>query len=190
MNRWLLMLAFVATAANAESPPICLWHSTRLAVARLLAYRCRRPMRRHIRSGLERPARIHAEGAVVPFALVAPASSTREKNRRSHCRCFHSRRTGREGRRRTLLSVNQTASGTSISLSTKEGQPVSGERLIGYVLDTSAIDEPLMALTFALPETAQPPTMRLSIETSDDLAGWQTLISTRRSSISNMQVGD
>src|SRR4029077_9847109 len=75
------------------------------------------------------------------------------------------------------FSVTQSATGTTISLATRDGQPVAGERLIGYVLDASAIDGPMTALTFALPASPMPPTMRLTVEASDDLVAWRTLVS-------------
>jgi hypothetical protein len=180
MNRWLLVLAFVTAAANAESPsdfaygiPLVPDGSGPFARVSLPAA---------VYEGTSGPGLsdlrvFNAEGAVVPFALVAPASSTREKKPPVSLPMFPLRVAhGVRDVAGLSLSVNQTASGTSINLSTKDGQPVSGERLIGYVLDTSEIEEPLMALSFALPETAQPPTMRLSIEASDDLASWRTVI--------------
>jgi hypothetical protein len=45
----------------------------------------------------------------------------------------------------------------------------------GYVLDASAQEEPLVALTFTLPERSGASSMRLRIDASDDLATWRTI---------------
>ncbi len=119
----------------------------------------------------------NAEGAIVPFALVAPVASAPEKTPPIPLPMFPLRAAQDVKDLAGLaLSATQTATGTTITLTTKDGQPVAGEQLIGYVLDASAIDEPLTALTFALPKAAQPPTMRLTVEASDDLVGWRTLV--------------
>ena len=130
-----------------------------------------------VRPGLADLRVFNAEGAIVPFALVAPVASTPEKTPPVALSLFPLRATQDVKDLAGLaLSATQTATGTTISVMTKEGQPVAGEQLIGYVLDASAIDEPLSALNFALPKAAQPPTMRLTVEASDDLVGWRTLV--------------
>jgi hypothetical protein len=45
----------------------------------------------------------------------------------------------------------------------------------GYVLDASALDEPLVALTFALTDATGATTMRMAIDASDDLAVWRSV---------------
>ena len=130
-----------------------------------------------IRPGLADLRVFNAEGAVVPFALLAPAGSTREKKSAIPLPMFPLRAAADTKDFAGLtLSVTQSATGTAINLTTRDGQPVAGERLIAYVLDASAHDGPLTALSFALPESAEPPTMRLSIEASDDLVAWRTLV--------------
>ena len=178
-RRLLLVLAFVAAAAHAEAP-------SDFAYGIPLAPDGRSPFARvalpaavyegAVRPGLGDVRVFNAEGAVVPFALVAPAPSTREKKPPVPLAMFPLR-AGPDVKDLAglALSVTQTAAGTAITVSTKDGQPVQGERLIGYVLDASAVGEPLTALTFALPETAQPTTMRLSVEASNDLVAWRML---------------
>ena len=73
------------------------------------------------------------------------------------------------------LSVTRNAAGTTVSVNAADGEPAPGKVLGGYVLDTSALDEPLVALTFALPETTGATTMRFAIDASDDLAVWRNV---------------
>jgi hypothetical protein len=62
-----------------------------------------------------------------------------------------------------------------VSVDARETDAASGRTLAGYVLDASAQDEPLVSLTFALPEESRTSTMRMRIDASDDLATWRTV---------------
>jgi hypothetical protein len=73
------------------------------------------------------------------------------------------------------LTVVRNAAGTSVSINSADTEPATGKVLGGYVLDTSTLDEPLVALTFALPPTTGATTMRLAIAASDDLAAWRNI---------------
>ncbi len=70
------------------------------------------------------------------------------------------------------LTVVRNASGTTVRVDAPDSDPAGARVLGGYVLDASAQDEPLTALTFTLPEVAGATTMRLRIDASDDLASW------------------
>lgn len=73
------------------------------------------------------------------------------------------------------LTVVKNAAGTTVSVNTADNEPATGKVLGGYVLDASALDEPLVALNFALPQTTGATTMRLAIAASDDLATWRNV---------------
>ena len=73
------------------------------------------------------------------------------------------------------LTVVRSPAGTTVSINSTDAEPATGKVLGGYVLDASALDEPLVALTFALPPTTGATTMRLAIAASDDLAAWRNL---------------
>jgi Protein of unknown function (DUF3999) len=73
------------------------------------------------------------------------------------------------------LTVVKNAAGTTVSVNTVDSEPATGKVLGGYVLDASALEEPLVALNFALPQTTGATTMRLAIAASDDLATWRNV---------------
>jgi len=73
------------------------------------------------------------------------------------------------------LTVVKNAAGTTISVNSSDSEPVTGKVLGGYVLDASALEEPLVALNFVLPQSSGATTMRLAIAASDDLAAWRNI---------------
>ncbi len=130
----------------------------------------------------------NADGAAVPFALLAPRPPAQEKKASVALPMFPLRAPADTRDLGALaLSVTQSGGGTTISLTSRDGTPVSGERLVGYVLDATAVEEPLTALVFALPDAPQPPTMRITVEGSDNLASWRTLAS--NAPIVNLEYG-
>jgi hypothetical protein len=73
------------------------------------------------------------------------------------------------------LSVNRTAAGATLNLTTRDGRPVVGERLAGYVIDATALEEPIEALTLSWQTPASSVTTRVRLEAGDDLASWRSL---------------
>ena len=73
------------------------------------------------------------------------------------------------------LSVSRTAAGTTLNLTARDGRPIVGERLAGYVLETSALEEPIAAMVLAWTPPAHGLTTRVRVEAGDDLANWRTL---------------
>ena len=118
----------------------------------------------------------NADGEVVPFALVPRRAVPRERPSPVPLPMFplHVDRY-RQNATGLALSVTRNAAGTTVSVNAADGEPAPGKVLGGYVLDTSALDEPLVALTFALPETTGATTMRFAIDASDDLAVWRNV---------------
>ena len=118
----------------------------------------------------------NADGELVPFAFVPRRSMPRERPPAVALPMFplHVDRY-RQNATGLALSVTRNAAGTTVSVNAADGEPAPGKVLGGYVLDTSALDEPLVALTFALPETTGATTMRLAIDASDDLATWRNV---------------
>ncbi len=118
----------------------------------------------------------NADGELVPFALVPRRAVPRERPPPVPLPMFplHVDRY-RQNATGLALSVTRNAAGTTVSVNAADGEPAPGKVLGGYVLDTSALDEPLVALTFALPETTGATTMRFAIDASDDLAVWRNV---------------
>ncbi len=121
----------------------------------------------------------NADGAVVPFAMVPRSEPTREKSTPIDLPLFPLRVEQPETDLSGLaLTLNRSsAGGTTLSVTTRDGAPVAGDRLIGYVLDTSALGEPLVALTANWSTLPRGVGMRVRLEASDDLANWRTVVS-------------
>ena len=120
----------------------------------------------------------NADGALVPFAWVPRPASVRERKPPIALPLFPLF-VDRERRDVAGLTLNvvRSAAGTSISVVTEDGQPAKGGELGGYVLDATALPEPLTALVVALPDAAGAATMRLKVDASDDLAAWRSVVS-------------
>jgi len=121
----------------------------------------------------------NADRAVVSFAMVPRSASTREKNTPIDLPLFPLRVEQPETDLSGLaLTLDRTGSGgTMLSLKTRDGAPVAGDRLIGYVLDTSALGEPLVALTANWSTLPRGVGVRVRLEASDDLTNWRMVVS-------------
>jgi hypothetical protein len=118
------------------------------------------------------------DGAVVPFAFVPRAAPAHEKRAAVYLPQFPLRVEQAETDLGGLaLTLNRASTGAmTLSLSTHDGVPVVGDRLIGYVLDTSALTEPLVALVANWETLPRSVGMRFRIDASDDLATWRTVV--------------
>jgi hypothetical protein len=120
----------------------------------------------------------NADGAMVPFAYVPHARPAREKAASIPVPLFPLRVEQTTADLNGLaLSVNRTAAGTTINLTSRDGRPVAGERLAGYIVDASALDEPMTALVLAWSPPALGLSTRIRIEAGDDLAAWRSVVS-------------
>jgi hypothetical protein len=72
------------------------------------------------------------------------------------------------------LSVRRGPAGTTIDLTTRDGQAVAAQRLAGYLVDASEQKDPLTALTLPLPAGSNL-TTRVRVDGSDDLVNWRML---------------
>jgi hypothetical protein len=131
-----------------------------------------------VRPGLADLGVFNAEGEAVPFAVVAPRPPAQEKLPAVPLPMFPLRApAGTRDVGALAVNIAQTASGTTVSLTSRDGMPVAGERLVGYVLDAREVEGPLTGLSFALPEKSQSPTMRVTVEGTDSLVNWKLLTS-------------
>jgi hypothetical protein len=73
------------------------------------------------------------------------------------------------------LSVVRNASGTTINVTSRDADDSQERTLGGYVLDASEREDPIAALTFAMPEASAATSMRMRIDASDDLVTWRTV---------------
>ena len=73
------------------------------------------------------------------------------------------------------LSVVRGAGGTTINVTPRDNAPAQDRMLAGYVLDLGEREDPLVALTFAMPDASDASSMRLRVDASDDLVAWRTV---------------
>jgi hypothetical protein len=73
------------------------------------------------------------------------------------------------------ISVRRDAAGTTVDLATRDGKSVAALRLVGYLVDASAQNEPLAALALPMPAGANL-TTRVRVDASDDLMTWRMLV--------------
>jgi Protein of unknown function (DUF3999) len=119
----------------------------------------------------------NADGAAVPFALIAPAPSTVPAGHTVQLPVFPLKAQASVPDLSGLtLTLNRTTGGTSLRVSTQDGKPVAGDRLVGYVLDASEASMPFKAIELTWPPASGSMTRHLKIEASGDLSTWRTVV--------------
>jgi hypothetical protein len=119
----------------------------------------------------------NGDGAAVPYARLDSPAATREKKSTAVLPIFPLLVDEQGGDLSGLsLTINQSAGKTSVSLTTKEGQPVPAQRLAGYLVDATAVHEPISAIMLAWKLKSGGMNTRIRVETSDDLNQWRTLV--------------
>jgi hypothetical protein len=172
--------AALALAAQAQSPADFAWRLPLSTSGDGAFFRVELPEAVYegaVRADLGDVRVFNGDGAPVPLAFLARPAAAREAAAPVALPLFPLRV---ERDRRDLgeltMTVRRDASGTTVNLATREGAAVSGERLLGYLVDASDQKWPLTALTLSLPGGANVST-RVRVEGSDDLAGWRVLAS-------------
>jgi len=115
------------------------------------------------------------EGAPVAFSFLPRPASVREAGASFELPFFPLRaESARQDWGDVAINVRRTAAGTTVDLATRDGKPIAGERVVGYLIDATDAKEPIAALTLPL-RSGISATTRVRIEASDDLIGWRTL---------------
>ncbi len=121
----------------------------------------------------------NGDDAVVPFArLDAPAAMHEQKPPATLA--FFPLRVDQEGADLSgfSLTINRTVGrNTSVTMTTRDGAPVEGQRLAGYLVDASNVREPITALVLVWTPKPGGMNARIRVETSGDLIQWRTLVS-------------
>ena len=114
----------------------------------------------------------NAAGEVVPYAIVPPAPLAPQVAR--HALEAYPLRTDTAARDVGDLALSLRASNGRVTLDvrSRDGRPVTGTRVAGYVLDASGVDAPLAALVVT-PAGEADVNARVRIDASDDLATWR-----------------
>lgn len=119
----------------------------------------------------------NADGAAVPFSFVAPVTSTFAQQGSAPMPVFPLKAPASSPDVSGLtLTLDRTTGGTSIRVSTQDGKPATGERLVGYVLDASDIGKSVKAIELTWPPASGSMTRHLKVEVSDDLSTWRLVV--------------
>lgn len=119
----------------------------------------------------------NGDDAVVPYARLDSPVATRERKPATGLAFYPLRVDEQSGDLGGLsLTVNRSAGRTSVSLTTKEGQPVPAQRLAGYLVDATDAREPISAIVLAWTPKPGGMNTRIRVEASDTLDQWRTLI--------------
>ena len=75
------------------------------------------------------------------------------------------------------ISVRRSAGGTtSVNVTSSDARGGTGKRIVGYLVDLTALDRVLRAIEFDWQTTPDGFAGKLRVDASDDLAGWRTLV--------------
>jgi hypothetical protein len=115
----------------------------------------------------------NAEGVVIPFSLSRPAVQSKAAKAPISLALFPLH----EGARVLIDGVHLTinSAGSAVNLQTQNGTTRDGA-VRQYLLDARVLDAPVSALQLGWPDAASEYTGRLSVEVSDDLAAWRSLV--------------
>jgi len=115
----------------------------------------------------------NAEGVVVPFSLSRPAAQTLVHTAPVAVSLFPLH----EGARILIDGVHLTinSAGSAVNLQTQNGSTANAA-VRQYLLDARALDATFSALQLGWPDGASEYTGRLSVEVSDDLAAWRSVV--------------
>lgn len=90
----------------------------------------------------------NGDGAIVPFAYMPEPGPERERRPPIELAAFPLRAERPDAELNGMtVSATRGPSGTTFNLATRDGNAVTGNQLVGYVLDASAVREPIAALT-------------------------------------------
>ena len=107
---------------------------------------------------LPRPRPIAAAGTPRPFALFPLTVDTTRPETAD-----------------LSIKLRADAAGTVVDIRSRDGTPVSGSRVQGYLIDTGELDKPLVGLTIRLHDAGDV-NARMRVDASDDLASWRTVV--------------
>jgi hypothetical protein len=127
----------------------------------------------------------NAEGVVVPFSLSRPVTQSSSHKTSIAVPLFPLH----EGARILIDGVHLTinSTGSAVNLQTQNGTTTNAA-VRQYLLDARALDATLSALQLSWPDAASEYIGRLSVEVSDDLAVWRSLVAA--APIANLRAND
>jgi hypothetical protein len=127
---------------------------------------------------------INGLGEVVPFALRRPLAARQEPAPFAVLALFPLHAPDRNPSE--ALKLRLRAGGTSLDLD-QPPEAAPSDAVHAYLIDARGADQPLTALRLAWPADAAEFSSRLTVETSEDLARWQTVA--RGAAVVNLHFG-
>lgn len=118
----------------------------------------------------------NGDGAAVPFAfLPRPAPVTAGTPRRALALFPLTVDTTRPEAADLSIKLRSDSAGTAVDIRSRDGTPVAGSRVVGYLVDAGKDDEPLRALVLPMQEAGNV-NVRLRLDAGDDLDRWRTIV--------------
>ncbi len=116
---------------------------------------------------------LNGAGEVVPHALLRAPATERKPGEAVALPMFPI--VGPAGRplEELAMRVERRPDGTLSAVVAPGARRDAGRRLLGYVIDATAVAVPLRELRFAWPDVAEGETLDLRVEASDDLQSWR-----------------
>jgi hypothetical protein len=117
----------------------------------------------------------NANGEAVPYAfLPRPAPVATASASRAFAIFPLTLDTTRPGSADLSIHFRVDADRKVVDIRSRDGTPVSGSRVEGYLVDAGELDRPLVGLTIRLPDAGDV-NARMRVDASDDLASWRTV---------------
>jgi len=128
-------------------------------------------------------------GEVVPHAFRSLGTVINEESVARTLPIFPITSVTRTGTTGNSLNITIADDGTLIRIRNSEpASPDPQERTIGYILDTSGVDDPIQELQFSIDNNNEDYLQAFRLEQSDDLNRWQILVP--KSTLVDMAYGD
>lgn len=117
----------------------------------------------------------NGDGEAVPYAFVPAARPARERRQPLRLACFPLRGDPLVGVDGLEIRFERAAGRAVLTMNDRGRAPAHNAPLLGYLLDASAIAQPVQALLFELPAEPEEVMTRVRVDASDDLIRWTRL---------------
>ena len=118
----------------------------------------------------------NGDGEIVPYAFVPRATPVATASPRRTLAIFPlTVDTTLPDAADLSIKLRRDASGTTVDVRSRDGAPVAGPRVVGYLVDAGEGDKPLVGLRLDLREAGQV-NARVRVDASDDLDRWRTIV--------------
>jgi uncharacterized protein DUF3999 len=118
----------------------------------------------------------NGDGAIVPFAFIPRSAPTTVAGPRRELAFFPLMvDTTLPEAAGFSIKLRRDSGGTAVDVRTRDGTPVTGSRIVGYLIDVGADEAPLVGVQLQV-QDASSVNARLRVDASDDLDHWRTVV--------------